>query len=71
VDARHAVQRLIEAEYAALLSIRTVGLYLQRWGYTPQRPAKRGYELCSKTVQRWLDEQYPLIAQRAAIVSAL
>lgn len=53
-----------------LLPIRTGGSYLQRWGYTPQRPAKRAYEQCSKTVQRWLDEEYPLIAQRAAAENA-
>lgn len=67
---RHAVQRLIEAEYGVLLPIRTVGLYLQRWGYTPQRPAKRAYEQCSKAVQRWLDEDYPVIAQRAVAENA-
>ena len=44
---RHAVQSLIEAEYGVLLPTRTVGLYLQRWGYTPQRPAKPAYEQCS------------------------
>lgn len=67
---RHAVQRLIESEYGVLLPIRTVGLYLERWGYTPQRPAKRAYEQCSKAVQRWLDEDYPVIAARAAAENA-
>lgn len=62
---RHAVQRVIESEYGVLLPIRTVGEYLKRWGYTPQRPAKRAYEQCPKAVQRWLDEGYPAIAQRA------
>ncbi|MES1956260.1 transposase [Salinisphaera hydrothermalis EPR70] len=67
---RHAVQRLIESEYDIVLPIRTVGLYLARWGYTPQRLAKRAYEQCSRAVQRWLDEDYPLIAARAAAENA-
>ncbi len=62
---RHAVQRLIEREYGVFLPLRTVGEYLKRWGYTPQRPAKRAYEQCPKAVQQWLDEQYPAIAKRA------
>jgi len=62
---RHAVQRLIESQYGVLLPIRTVGEYLKRWGYTPQRPARRAYEQCPKAVQRWLNEGYRAIAQRA------
>jgi transposase len=62
---RHAAQRLIEAEYDVLLPIRTVGEYLKRWGYTPQRPAKRAYEQNPKAVDQWLNETYPAIAARA------
>lgn len=61
---RHAVQRLIESEYGIFLPIRTVGEYLRRWGYTPQRPAKRAYEQNPKAMHRWLDEDYPAIAKR-------
>jgi transposase len=62
---RHAVQELIQEQYGIALPLRTVGEYLKRWGYTPQRPAKRAYEQCSKAVQRWLNEDYPAIAARA------
>lgn len=62
---RGAVQRLIEREYGVFLPLRTVGEYFKRWGYTPQRPARRAYEQCSKAVQQWLTEQYPAIAKRA------
>lgn len=62
---RHAVQRLIEAEYGVVLPLRTMGEYLKRWGYTPQRPAKRAYEQCPKAVGKWLNEVYPTIAARA------
>lgn len=62
---RHAVQRLIEAEYGVVLPLRTMGEYLKRWGYTPQRPAKRAYAQCPKAVGKWLNEVYPTIAARA------
>lgn len=34
---------------------RTANTYLKRWGFTPQKPAKRAYEQCSKAVQKWLE----------------
>ena len=46
---------------------RTVSTYLKRWGFTPQKPAKRAYEQCSKAVQKWLDEEYPFIKKRAKL----
>jgi transposase len=62
---RHAVRALIEQECGLLLPIRTVGEYLKRWGYTPQRPIKRAYEQRPEAVKAWLDEQYPEIAKQA------
>jgi len=35
------------------------------WGFTPQKPVKRSYERCSKRVQKWLDEEYPAIEEKA------
>jgi len=58
---RHAIQE----QFGVFVSLRTVGEYLKRWSYTPQRPAKRAYEQCSKAVQKWLTEDYPAIAARA------
>jgi len=62
---RGAVMQLIEREYGIKLSIRSVGDYLKRWGFTPQKPIKRAYEQRPEAVQKWLDEEYPAIAQRA------
>jgi transposase len=62
---RRAVQDLIEHEYGVKLPIRTVGLYLQRWGFTPQKPLKKAYQQDPLEVQAWLDEQYPRIQARA------
>jgi transposase len=47
------------------MPIRTVGEYLNRWGYTPQKPLKRAYEQDPEQVQAWLDIEYPAIQQRA------
>ena len=62
---RQAVGLLVEQEYGIRLPVRTVGEYLRRWGYTPQKPIKRAYEQNPAQVKKWLDEEYPEIARRA------
>jgi len=62
---RIAVQQLIQQLWAMRIPIRTVGEYLKRWGFTPQKPFRRAYEQNPKLVKQWLEEQYPGIAQRA------
>jgi transposase len=62
---RAAVMLLVKQEFGLDLPIRTMGEYLKRWGFTPQRPIKRAYEQRPEAVKQWLDEQYPEIAQRA------
>jgi len=62
---RQAVGLLIEQEYGLRLPVRTVGEYLRRWGYTPQKPIKRAYEQNPVQVKKWLEEEYPEIARRA------
>ena len=67
---RIAVQQLIKQMYAIDMPMRTVGEYLKRWGYTPQKPLRRAYEQNPKAVQKWLDEQYPAIVKRAKMEQA-
>lgn len=62
---RKAVQQLIKQLFSIEMPIRTVGEYLKRWGFTPQKPLRRAYEQNPKLVQKWLDEQYPAIAAKA------
>ncbi len=62
---RAAVCELIEREYQVTLHLRSVGKYLARWGFTPQKPIKRAYEQSPEAVRTWLDETYPAIAERA------
>jgi len=62
---RRAVQALIEQETGVVMPIRTVGLYLQRWGFTPQKPLQKAYEQDPLAVAQWLENDYPAIAARA------
>jgi len=62
---RKAVKELVEREFGITLGITTMGDYLRKWGFTPQKPKKRAYEQCSKKVQKWLNEEYPQIKERA------
>lgn len=62
---RPAVKELIEREYGITLCVRSVGQYLARWGFTPQKPLKRAYEQRPEAVKKWLDEEYPAIEARA------
>jgi hypothetical protein len=50
---------------------RTVGEYLLRWGYTPQRPIKRALEQNPVKVEQWMHETYPTIAARAKAEGAV
>ena len=62
---RKAVKELVEREYGITMAINTMGDYLRSWGYSPQKPKKKAYEQCSKKVQKWLEEEYPAIKERA------
>lgn len=62
---RRAVRQLIRQETGLALPIRTVGQYLQRWGYTPQKPLRKSRKQDPVKVKEWLDVTYPLIVRRA------
>lgn len=62
---REAVQELIEERLGTRLALTTVGKYLRRWGFTPQKPVRRAYEKNPAAVQKWLTETYPAIRARA------
>ena len=62
---RRAVCELIRQEYGLSMPIRTCGEYLKRWGFTPQKPAKRAYEQNPQAVAKWMEETYPTIAKES------
>ena len=55
---RAAVRELIRVRFGVRLSVRAVGDYLARWGYTPQKAARRAYERDDAAVKLWLQREY-------------
>jgi len=62
---RKAVIELIKREFDIVIALSTIGYYLRSWGYSPQKPKKKAYEQNSKAVQRWIEEEYPAIKEKA------
>ena len=62
---REAVGQLIAQRYGIDLSVWTVGRYLAKWGFTPQKPLRRAYEQDPVAVKRWLEQRYPAIRDQA------
>ena len=62
---RRAVGDLIRREYNLALAVRTIGRYLQRWGFTTKRPRRHARDQDPEEVRQWLEETYPAIAARA------
>ena len=67
---RKAIVELVKRQYNIKIAIRTMGTYLKRWGFSPQKPKKRAYEQNSKSVQKWLTENYPVIVKKAKAENA-
>jgi len=62
---REAVALLIKRRFGLQLSVWTVGRYLKRWGFTPQKPARRAWEQNPEQVRQWLEKEYPNIRRQA------
>ena len=62
---REAVRQLMRRRYGVDMPVRTVGLYLERWGFTPQKPVRLAREQNQEAVERWLKTEYPKIAAMA------
>src|SRR4051812_25219164 len=41
---RQAARELIQQRFGIRLPIRTVGVYLRRWGFTPPKPIRQGHK---------------------------
>jgi len=62
---RKVIQNLIEKKYRKEIKYSTLGVYLARWGFTSQRPAKRAYHQDKEKIDKWLNEEFPGITERA------
>jgi transposase len=67
---RGAVQMLIHEKTGQMIPIRTVGHYLGRWGFTPQKPIRRAYARNEEKVKAWKGSEYPQIVKRAKAENA-
>ncbi len=62
---REAVRKFLERRFGTQVSVWTVGRWLKRWGFTPQKPLRRAFEQNPEAVRRWLREEYPAISALA------
>jgi transposase len=62
---RESVGLLIEKKFKIKLSKWTVGRYLAKWGFSPQKPARRAIEQNPKAIENWFKTEYPLIQREA------
>lgn len=60
-----AVRDLIAEKFQVRVSLMTIGRWLKRWGFTPQKPLRRAWEQKRKAVEHWLQEEYPRIRRQA------
>ena len=59
------MQQFLVERFELSVSVWTVGRYLKKWCFTPQKPLHRAYEQDPKAVKRWLETDYPQICRTA------
>lgn len=62
---RAAAQEWIANRFGVCVSVRTVGRWLKRWGFTPQKPVRRAWERNEQEVRGWLENEYPRIRRES------
>jgi transposase len=62
---REAVQQFLAERFGLSVSVWTVGRYLKKWSFTPQKPLRRAYEQDPLAVKQWLEIEYPEICRQA------
>lgn len=67
---RAAVRDLIAERFDVTLALTTMGNYLRRWGFTPQKPVRKAYQQNNAAVKKWMSQEYPVIAAKAKMEKA-
>lgn len=67
---RKNISELISQKYKITMQQSTLGYYLQRWGFSVQRPIKRAYKQDKEKVQTWVESEFPGISERAKAENA-
>jgi len=67
---RENIRDLIKRKYQIEMPVSTLGYYLERWGFSVQRPAKRAYKQDEEKVAEWIYKEFPGIKERAKAENA-
>jgi transposase len=62
---RENIRDLIRRKYEIDMPLSTLGYYLERWGFSVQRPIKRAYKQDEQKVTDWVEREFPGIRERA------
>ena len=62
---RKNIAELIRQKYQMAMPLSTLGYYLERWGFSVQRPTKRAYKQNPEKIDEWLNVAYPDIKKRS------
>lgn len=62
---RSNIRDLIREKYRIDMPLSTLGYYLERWGFSVQRPIKRAYKQDEQQVKNWVEAEFPGISARA------
>ena len=67
---RKVIHEFVLGKYGIALKLSTLGYYLERWGFSVQRPIKKARQQDPAKVDAWLNSEYPAIAAKAKAENA-
>jgi transposase len=67
---RSNIRSLILQKYKIDMPLSTLGYYLERWGFSVQRPTRRAYKQDGEQVKNWVESEFPGISERATAEDA-
>ena len=67
---RNNICSLITERYKISMPLSTLGYYLERWGFSVQRPVKRAYKQDAEKIKNWVNSEFPGISERAKAENA-
>ena len=68
---RKAIVELIRLKFKKVVAERTMGDYLKRWNFSPQRPTRQAYQRDPLKVTEWLTSTFQKIKEKAQKMGAL
>jgi transposase len=67
---RNNIKSMILERFKIDMPLSTLGYYLERWGFSVQRPVKRAYRQDDGKVKNWVESEFPAIAKRTKAENA-